>query len=96
MKALTAKMLESLEVTDKKFLGQKKVLNQHPTDAPRTTSKSPAPLCHTSSAVLRRQFKQQFNDFVDAYKQAYEKLAKGLFRLEFPEGSIPPTAWAEA
>ena len=59
-------------------------------------NKSPAPHCHTSSAELRRQFKQQFNDFVDAYKQAYVNLAKGLFKLEFPEGSIPPTAWAAA
>ena len=96
MKALTSEMLESLDVRDKTFIGQKKVLSQNPTDAPRKTSKSPAPLCHTSSVELRRKFKQQFNDFVDAYKQAYEELAKGLFRLEFPEGSIPPTAWATA
>ena len=27
---------------------------------------------------------------------AYVNLAKGLFKLEFPEGSIPPTAWAAA
>ena len=96
MKSLTIQMLESLDVSDKKFLGQKRVLNQNPTDAPSKTSRSPAPLCHTSSEVLRSQFRQQFNDFVYAYKQAYEKLAKGLFKLEFPEGSIPPTAWATA
>ena len=83
-------MLEQIDVNDKKFLGQKRVLNQNPTDAPSKTSRSPAPLCHTSSAELRSQFRQQFNDFVDAYKKAYEKLAKGLFKLEFPEGSIPP------
>ena len=94
MKSLTTQMLESLDISHKKFLGQKRVLNQNPTDGPDKTSRSPAPLCHTSSAELRSQFRQQFNDFVDAYKQAYEKLAKGLFKLEFPEGSIPPTAWA--
>ena len=96
MKSLTTQMLESLDISDKKFLGQKRVLNQNPTDVPSKTSRSPAPLCHTSSELLRSQFRRQFNDFVDAYKQAYEKLAKGLFKLEFPKGSIPPTAWAAA
>ena len=96
MKALTSAMLEGLDVSDKKFLGQKKVLNQNPTDAPSKTSKSPVPLCHTSSAELRSQFKRQFNDFVNAYKEAYDKLTKGLFKVEFPKGSIPPTAWAAA
>jgi len=96
IKILTVEMLESIDVSNKKFLGQKRVLKQNPTDAPSKTSKSPAPLCHTSSAELRSQFRKQFNAFVDVYKQAYEKLAKGLFKLEFPEGSIPPTAWAKA
>ena len=47
-----------------------------------------------SGARLRAQFRLAFRDFVCAYKEAYTQLSRGHFKDVFPEGSIPPTAWA--
>ena len=49
---------------------------------------------HTNCARFRAQFKQAFIDFVSAYKEAYTQLSRSHFKNVFPEGAIPPTAWA--
>ena len=72
----------------------KKLINQSPLDAPKQGTKSPAPLYYASTKQFRKEPSQQFNDFLDAYKKAYQGLANGLFWLVFPEGSIPPNAEA--
>ena len=93
IKGLTNDMLSEFDKPTQ-VLGQKRILNQDPLSSPVKSSKSPAPLCHTSSARLRAQFRLAFKDFVSAYKEAYKELAHGHFKDIFPEGAIPPTAWA--
>ena len=93
IRGLTNEMLAEIE-RPVKVLGQKRILNQDPLTMPASPSKTPAPLCHTSCERLRSQFGQSFRDFVQAYKEAYKELADSQFKGLFPEGSIPPTAWA--
>jgi len=93
IKGLTNDMLAEIDKPTR-VLGQKRILNQDPLSSPRQSSKTPAPLCHTTCARLRALFKQSFRDFVGAYKEAYIQLSRGHFKDVFPEGSIPPTAWA--
>ena len=93
IRSLTNDVLSEIE-RPVKVLGQKRILNQDPLTMPTSPSKTPAPLCHTACARLRNQFRQRFRDFVQAYKEAYKELADGQFKGLFPEGSIPPTAWA--
>jgi putative transposase len=93
IKGLTNDMLAEI-VKPTRVLGQKRILNQDPLSSPRQISKTPAPLCHTTCARLRARFRQAFKDFVSAYKEAYTQLSRSHFKEAFPEGSIPPTAWA--
>ena len=93
IKGLTNDLLSGLG-KPAKVLGQKRILNQDPLSSPRQSSKTPAPLCHTTCARLRARFRQAFRDFVSAYKEAYTQLSRGHFKDVFPEGAIPPTAWA--
>ena len=93
IKELTNDMLTEI-VKPTRVLGQKRILNQDPLSSPRKSNKTPAPLCHTICARLRARFRQAFKDFVSAYKEAYIQLSRGHFKDVFPEGSIPPTAWA--
>ena len=93
IKGLTNEMLSETDRPNK-ALGQKRILNQDPLHSLTQTSKTPAPLCHTTCARLRARFRQAFKDFVSAYKEAYTQLSRGHFKDVFPEGSIPPTGWA--
>ena len=93
IKGLTNDMLAELD-KPARVLGQKRILNQDPLSSPQRSSKTPAPLCHTTCATLRAEFRKQFRAFVSAYKEAYTQLSRGHFKDVFPEGSISPTAWA--
>jgi putative transposase len=93
IKGLTNDMLSEI-AKPTRVLGQKRILNQDPLHSPVQTSKSPVPLCHTTCPKLRARFRQSFRDFVSAYQEAYQQLSRGYFKDVFPEGSIPPTAWA--
>ena len=93
IKSITNDMLTEIEKPTE-VLGQKRILNQDPLHSPTQSSKTPAPLCHTTCPKLRTQFKQAFKLFVSAYKEAYQLLKLGHFKEGFPKGSIPPTAWA--
>ena len=67
---------------------------QEPLASPEQTSRSPAPLCHSGCSQLKREFISAFREFVTAYKQAYQRVMTSGLALEFPPGSLPPTAWS--
>ena len=76
-----------------KPVGQKRILAMDPHIKPEHTDKSPAPLCHSGCNEKKREFKAAFQEFVSAYKAAYQRVLKHSLRLEFPDGALPPTAW---
>ena len=57
-------------------LGASAVLAQDPHAAPTLSKKSAAPVCHTSSAKIRTQFRIAYAAFVSAYRAVAERLAK--------------------
>jgi REP element-mobilizing transposase RayT len=71
-------------------LGVAAILGQHPHHRPRHLKKSPAPLFHTISQVVRRELYEGYAWFVAAFREAAEKLKAGDRSAAFPAGSFPP------
>ena len=71
-------------------MGAKRILRQHPHDAPSSPSRSPAPRFHAATAMMRKALELAFYDFRVRYRQAAEDLRAGRANVEFPPGSFPP------
>jgi hypothetical protein len=62
-----------------------------PRDRPRNPKKfGPQPLCHTADPALRRAYKRDWRDFLQAYRAASLAYRAGDFEVEFPDGSFRP------
>ena len=72
--------------------GTAKILAQAPSTRPERVKKSPAPLLHAASKVMRQVFYEGFALFVVAYRTATEKLKKGDPNPGFPFGCCPPAS----
>ena len=70
--------------------GAAAILAQDPVSRPERIKKSPAPLFHTVSKVMRHYFYEGFAWFVAGYRTAAEKLQRGDPAPRFPVGSFPP------
>jgi REP element-mobilizing transposase RayT len=87
-------------------LGVKAILAQSPHQKPKKTKKSPAPGFHAATKAARLALWEAYGLFYAAYREAAEKLRKGVGFGGFPEGSFPPAlpfargalvqAWREA
>jgi len=73
-----------------KPLGRTTILAQDPVSRPKKLKKSPAPLFHAATKVMRRYLLEGFACFVAAYRAAAEKLQRGDPDPRFPPGSFPP------
>ena len=71
-------------------LGRAKVLEQHPHTRPKATKRSNRPMCHSSCPMLRKQFKQAYKAFLQAYWEASKLFAAGTLSTEFPPGTFRP------
>lgn len=71
-------------------MGASAVRGQHPFDRPVKSKKSPAPLFHAASKVVRRELYEMYGWFVAAFREASEKLRAGNRMVKFPAGSFPP------
>jgi hypothetical protein len=78
------------ERTGSQVLGVSAILGQHPFDRPARSKKSPAPLFHAATKRARDELYAAYAWFVDAYRQASEKLRSGIREVAFPAGSFPP------
>ena len=92
IKTLTKDTLDECDLTQR-FIGTKRILAQHPLGAPDSVSRSPAPLVHCICPMLKQQFVKAYRTFVAAYKEAYQRIVVMKLFTEFPDGSLPPTAW---
>jgi hypothetical protein len=70
--------------------GPAAVLAQDPLRRPSHTKKSPAPAFHAASQAVRRELRDAYAWFVDAFRQAAAKLRAGDRSAAFPAGSFPP------
>ena len=76
--------------TGGQVLGASAVRGQHPFDHPKKSKKSPAPLFHAASQLVRRELYAMYGWFVGAFREASEKLRGGDRTVKFPAGSFPP------
>jgi hypothetical protein len=70
--------------------GAAKILAQDPWTRPDRVKKSPAPLLHAASKVVRQVFYEGFVLFTAAYRTAADKLRRGDPSPGFPRGCFPP------
>jgi hypothetical protein len=73
-------------------LGVAAILSQEPTSRPKRLKKSPAPLFHAASQIVRHYLYEGFSWFVAAYRTAAEKLQRGDPDPHFPLGCFPPAS----
>lgn len=76
--------------TGSQVLGISAVRGQHPFDRSQKSKKSPAPLFHAGSKVVRRELYEAYRWFVGVFRDASEKLGAGDRTAKFPVGSFPP------
>lgn len=76
--------------TRARTLGRRAILAQHPHHRPAAIATSPAPCVHAASQAARRAFREAYTIFVDAFREAAEKLRRGDRSACFPAGSFPP------
>ncbi len=82
---------EERRYAEKTVFGVPALYNVDPRDRPKNLKTSgPQPLCHTANAALRRQFREQWRDFVSEYRKASLDFRSGYYEREFPEGSFRP------
>ena len=71
-------------------LGVDAIRRQHPHDRPEHSNTSPAPAVHAASKAVRKQMKEAYRLFVEAYREAASSLRAGNFEATFPPGCFPP------
>ena len=76
--------------TGKRPLGVKKIFVQVPDFRPKHLDHSPAPACHAASIEQYRQLRREYREHFASYREASERLKKGLADPKFPPGSFPP------
>lgn len=73
------------------FVGVKAITAMDPHASPDQPERSRAPFCHTTSAALRRAFRDAYRAFVGAYREAAMLVRSKAEQYSglFPEGSFP-------
>jgi len=71
-------------------LGAEAIRRQPPHQRANRPKKSPAPFCHAASKAVRKQLREAYRLFVEAYREASAQLRSGNRHARFPEGCFPP------
>jgi len=79
-----------LRARGRKAVGAASVRRQHPLARPLKTKRSPAPAFHTTTRAARTRLWEAYRAFVDAYRRAADRLARGDLAAEFPPWCFPP------
>ncbi len=90
IKEIKEETIQRLTNENKQVLGVEAILAQDPHNCPRKLKKSPAPLCHASTAAGRKAYRRSYKMFVASYRWAAEKLRRGEQNVRFPENCFPP------
>ena len=78
------------QASGRKVLGADAIQRQDPRTEPNRTKKSPAPRFHAIRKWVRQELYQTYTLFVQAYREAAERLRAGDRTASFPAGSFPP------
>jgi hypothetical protein len=83
-----AALLRSLKGAS--VMGMEAILAKDPQHRPASLACSPAPLVHAATKAARTAFRDAYDWFVAAFRQAAERLRQGDRNAPFPSGSFPP------
>jgi hypothetical protein len=78
------------QLGDRPVKGPEVILSQEPHQAPAILETSPAPFFHAASRKIRRELYEGYKRFVEAFRDAAERLRAGELDIGFPSGSFPP------
>lgn len=79
------------------FLGRIQVLSQSPLSHPRKVKRHPRPVCYSKCLETKKQFKDWFKPWMQAYQAASIKFRNLLFSTTFPPDSLfPPMHYSTA
>jgi hypothetical protein len=82
---------EARELEGRTVMGPARLAKTDPRDRPSSPRKrTRKPLCHASSPVRARAYREEFRDFLKARKAASILYLGGMFDVEFPAGSFRP------
>ncbi len=70
--------------------GSEAIRKQDPHKIPDHTKSSSAPAVHAASKAVRKQMKEAYRLFVEAYREAAVRLRAGDLSVQFPPGCFPP------
>jgi len=90
VEGIEAKAAAKREETCRPALGAAAVCAQLRHHRPARPKKSPAPRFHAFTRRVRRELYQLYRSFVQAFREASEKLRGGDRNARFPLGSFPP------
>lgn len=84
-----------IETTGRSPVGREALLGQDPHGVPAPLRRSPAPLVHAATRLVREALRKAYVEFASAYRMASRQLRSGPMGLElmgaFPEGCFPPS-----
>ncbi len=88
---------EAIEIeaagTYRRVLGVAGVLSQHPQHRPDRPERKPRPLCHTTIAALREEFRERYRAYAAAFGEASTRWKAGDFFAQFPDCAFRPFVW---
>ena len=61
----------------RRVLGVAGVLRQHPQHRPARLERKPRPLCHTTIAALREEYRERYRAFAAAFREASGAMESG-------------------
>ncbi len=79
--------------THRRVLGVAGVLSQHPQHRPDRPERKPRPLCHTTIAALREEFRDRYRAYAAAFGEASSRWKAGDFFAQFPDCAFRPFVW---
>lgn len=71
-------------------LGVARILAHHPHDRPGKLKKAWAPTFHAATNTVRSELNAAYGWFLQAFREAAERLQHGDLTARFPKGSFPP------
>ncbi|HVP60425.1 MAG TPA: transposase [Myxococcaceae bacterium] len=79
----------------RRVLGVAGVLRRHPQHRPARLERKPRPLCHTTVASLREEFRERYRAFTAAFQEASSRWKAGDLRAQFPDHAFRPFLWPQ-
>jgi len=74
-------------------LGRRHVMSQRPHRRPRTTKRTPRPLCHASTREGWESFRELYRSFATWFAEASSRWRSGQLRAHFPPFAVRPFLW---